>query len=120
MPHVALVPFTGLRVREQELLSLRTSVNRGRPYGDPSWVQSTAKLLLWAVVFFALVSMIQYFREFWSKLDNSIKYRERRRLKVLKRKRRWAAERRELGRLRKLEQLQKQESGGEPPPRADS
>jgi CDP-diacylglycerol--glycerol-3-phosphate 3-phosphatidyltransferase len=90
----------------------------GHKYGG--WVQSTAKLLLWAVVFFALVSMIQYFREFWSKLDNSIKYRERRRLKVLKRKRRWAAERRELGRLRKLEQLQKQESGGEPPPRADS
>ena len=29
------------------------------------WVQATANVLLWAVVF-ALVSMVQYFREFWS------------------------------------------------------
>jgi hypothetical protein len=42
----------------------------GLKYGG--WVQGTAKILLWAVVFFALLSMIQYFREFWSKLDSNI------------------------------------------------
>lgn len=73
----------------------------GYKYGG--WVQSTAKVLLWAVVFFALISMVQYFREFWSKLDSSIKYRERRRLKIVERRRQRAAERRELRRLRKLE-----------------
>ena len=34
------------------------------------WVDETAGVLIWAVVFFALVSMAQYFREFWKKLDN--------------------------------------------------
>jgi CDP-diacylglycerol--glycerol-3-phosphate 3-phosphatidyltransferase len=33
------------------------------------WVMGTARALLWVVVFFALVSMVQYFREFWKKLD---------------------------------------------------
>jgi len=80
----------------------------GHKYGG--WVEVTANVLLWAVVFFALVSMVQYFREFWSKLDSSIKYRERRRHKILERRRQWAAERRELGRLRKLEQLRNQNS----------
>ncbi|HTY62456.1 MAG TPA: CDP-diacylglycerol--glycerol-3-phosphate 3-phosphatidyltransferase [Acidobacteriota bacterium] len=79
----------------------------GYKYGG--WVQFTAKALLWAVVVFALVSMVQYFREFWSKLDSSIKYRERRRLKVMKRRRKLAAERRELDRLREMERLRKQE-----------
>jgi CDP-diacylglycerol--glycerol-3-phosphate 3-phosphatidyltransferase len=78
----------------------------GYKYGG--WVQSTATMLLWAVVFFALVSMVQYFREFWSKLDSSIKHRERRRMKILERRRQWAAERRELKRLRKLERIRKQ------------
>jgi CDP-diacylglycerol---glycerol-3-phosphate 3-phosphatidyltransferase len=81
----------------------------GYKYGG--WVQYTAKVLLWAVVFFALVSMVQYFREFWSKLDSNIKYRENRRLKIRERRRQWAAERRELRRLRKLERLRKQELG---------
>ena len=81
----------------------------GSKYGG--WVQSTARVLLWAVVFFALVSMVQYFREFWSKLDSSIKYRERRRLKVLERRRQLQAERRELGRLREIERLRNQELG---------
>ncbi len=72
------------------------------------WVMQTAKVLLWAVVFFALVSMVQYFREFWSKLDSSIKYREKRRLKILEKRRHWAAERRELRRLRKLERLRRE------------
>jgi CDP-diacylglycerol--glycerol-3-phosphate 3-phosphatidyltransferase len=85
----------------------------GSKYGG--WVQSTATVLLWAVVFFALVSMAQYFREFWSKLDSSIKHRERRRVKVLGRRRQWAAERRELRRLRKLERVRKQQAGLDPP-----
>ena len=74
------------------------------------WVQATANVLLWAVVFFALVSMVQYFREFWSKLGTNIKHRERRRLKILRRRKQWAAQRRELTRLRKLEKLRKQEA----------
>ncbi len=86
----------------------------GYKYGG--WVQSTATVLLWAVVFFALVSMVQYFREFWSKLDSSIKYRERKRLKILERRRQWAAERRELKRLRKLERLRKQAGLGSSTP----
>jgi CDP-diacylglycerol--glycerol-3-phosphate 3-phosphatidyltransferase len=48
----------------------------GQKYGG--WVQFTATLLLWAVVFLALISMVQYFREFWSKLDSNIKYLEKR------------------------------------------
>jgi CDP-diacylglycerol---glycerol-3-phosphate 3-phosphatidyltransferase len=83
----------------------------GQKYGG--WVQNTAKMLLWAVVFFALISMAQYFREFWSKLDSSIKYRERRRQKFLLRRQRRAAERRELDRLREMERVRKQEL--EPP-----
>lgn len=83
----------------------------GHKYGG--WVQETAVWLLRAVVFFALVSMVQYFREFWSKVDSSIKFRERRRQKILRRRRKIEAERRELGRLRELERVRKQES--EPP-----
>jgi len=85
----------------------------GHRYGG--WVQDTAVALLWAVVVFALVSMVQYFREFWSKLDSSIKYREKRRLKILERRRQRAAERRELGRLRKLERIRRREAGLDPP-----
>ena len=78
------------------------------------WVQGTAKVLLWAVVILALASMIQYFREFWSKLDTSIKYREKRRLQVKERRQRLAAERRELGRLRKMELNRKQQEELDP------
>ncbi len=80
-----------------------TGLILGRVQGG--WVQTTARLLLWMVVFFALVSMIQYFREFWSKLDSSIKHREHRRLRILERRRQRIAERRELRRLRKRERL---------------
>ena len=78
----------------------------GHKYGG--WVQFTATLLLWAVVFFALISMLQYFREFWSKLDNSIKYREKLRLKKQDR-------RREIDRRRKLARLHKREARLDPP-----
>jgi CDP-diacylglycerol--glycerol-3-phosphate 3-phosphatidyltransferase len=75
------------------------------------WVDPVAKALLWAVVILALVSMIQYFREFWSKLDSNIKFRERRRLKVLERRQQRIAEQRELRRLRKLEKQRQQALG---------
>ncbi len=71
------------------------------------WIMLTARILLWAVVLLALVSMVQYFVEFWSKLDDSIKNREHRRLRILERKRQIRAERRELRRLRKLERQRK-------------
>ncbi len=67
------------------------------------WMRQMGRLMLWAVVIFALLSMVQYFREFWSKLDSSIKHREHRRLKILERRRLRTAERRELRRLRRLE-----------------
>ena len=80
------------------------------------WVQSTANVLLWAVVILALASMVQYFREFWAKLDTSIKYREKRRLKVKEHRQRLAAERRELGRLREMERIRKQREELDPTP----
>jgi len=72
----------------------------GRTNGG--WILQTAKLLLWSVVILALVSLAQYFRDFWLRLDTSIKNREYRRLKLLKRRRQILAERRELRRLRRL------------------
>jgi CDP-diacylglycerol--glycerol-3-phosphate 3-phosphatidyltransferase len=80
------------------------------------WVKITAEVLLWAVVFFALVSMVQYFREFWKKLDSRIKVNETRRIKILERRKQRVAERRELKRLRKLEKLRRREAGNAPPP----
>jgi CDP-diacylglycerol--glycerol-3-phosphate 3-phosphatidyltransferase len=85
----------------------------GRVY--QGWILQTAKALLWAVVVFALVSMVQYFLEFWSKLDSSIKHREYRRLRILERKRHIRAERRELRRLRKLERQRNAKPEGETP-----
>ena len=86
-----------------------TGLILGRAYGG--WILATARVLLWAVVFFALVSMVQYFRQFWAKLDDSIKHRERRRLRILERRRQRIAERRELRRLRRLERKrQRQEA----------
>lgn len=41
-------------------------------------VYEAGVLLLWLVVVLAVISMIQYFKEFWSQIDESIKYRERR------------------------------------------
>jgi CDP-diacylglycerol---glycerol-3-phosphate 3-phosphatidyltransferase len=84
-----------------------TGLILGRVHGG--WILFTARMLLWAVVVFALLSLVQYFREFWSKLDDSIKYRERRRLRILERRRQIVAERRELRRLRKLERQRQRE-----------
>jgi CDP-diacylglycerol--glycerol-3-phosphate 3-phosphatidyltransferase len=79
------------------------------------WVEQTATVLLWAVVFFALISMVEYFREFWSKLDNSIKHREKQRLKIMERRKQRAAERHELRRLRKLERSRRRQEKLGPP-----
>ena len=84
-------------------------------HAHPGWIMQTARILLWAVVLFALVSMVQYFIEFWSKLDNSIKNREHRRLRILERKRQIMAERRELRRLRKLERQRRAKLDAEEP-----
>ena len=84
------------------------------------WVEGTAEVLLWAVVFFALFSMVQYFREFWKKLGNSVKVHETRRMKVLVRRKQRAAERRELERLRRLEKLRLRDTGDASPPGGES
>jgi CDP-diacylglycerol--glycerol-3-phosphate 3-phosphatidyltransferase len=78
----------------------------GDKYGG--WVKLTATVLLWAVVFFALISMLQYFREFWSKLDSNIKYRERQQLERQE-------EQHEFGHRRKLARLHKPEAELDPP-----
>lgn len=77
----------------------------GRVHGG--WVLQTANALLWTVVFFALVSMFQYFTEFWSKIAGSIKHRERRRLRIRERRRMIMAELRELRRLHRVEMLRR-------------
>ncbi len=45
-----------------------------------------ATLLMWAVIFFAVLSAISYFRKFWRKVDERIKQRRRRELLALERK----------------------------------
>jgi CDP-diacylglycerol--glycerol-3-phosphate 3-phosphatidyltransferase len=48
------------------------------------------QLLMWGVIFFALVSAISYFGKFWHKVDERIKNRRRHELLKLERKRRKA------------------------------
>jgi CDP-diacylglycerol--glycerol-3-phosphate 3-phosphatidyltransferase len=84
--------------------------------GRGGWILETANALLWVVVFFALLSMTQYFREFWSKIDSSIKYRERRRIRILERRRLIMAELRELRRLHKLQSPRRSRRGSTAPP----
>jgi CDP-diacylglycerol--glycerol-3-phosphate 3-phosphatidyltransferase len=52
--------------------------------------------LMWAVVFFAVLSAVSYFRKFWRKIDERIKQRRRRELLILERKRQKAL-RRQMG-----------------------
>jgi len=49
--------------------------------GRHLWLKPLARILLWLVVISALVSAAQYFRRFWSHVDDSIK--QRRRLRML-------------------------------------
>lgn len=53
-----------------------------------------AMVLMWGVVFFAILSAISYFRKFWHKVDVRIKSRRRRELLLLERRRKLAALRR--------------------------
>jgi CDP-diacylglycerol--glycerol-3-phosphate 3-phosphatidyltransferase len=46
------------------------------------------KIALWFVVLFAILSAIDYFRTFWTKIDDRFKARERRRLILLKKRQR--------------------------------
>jgi CDP-diacylglycerol--glycerol-3-phosphate 3-phosphatidyltransferase len=86
----------------------------GERYGG--WVAATAEILMYVVVIFALVSMVQYFWSFWSKLDDSVKFREKRRVQIMARRKQRAAERKELGRLRKQEKMRQQQTAVLPPP----
>jgi CDP-diacylglycerol---glycerol-3-phosphate 3-phosphatidyltransferase len=47
--------------------------------------------LMWAVVFFALISAVSYFRKFWHKVDVHVKTRRRKELLALERRRKLAA-----------------------------
>jgi CDP-diacylglycerol--glycerol-3-phosphate 3-phosphatidyltransferase len=53
-------------------------------------------ILMWAVIVFALLSAVSYFRKFWHKVDERIKLRRRRELLALERKRQKAL-RRQMG-----------------------
>lgn len=50
-------------------------------------IRGFALLWLWTVVFFALLSAMLYFREFWRKVDVQVKRRRRRELLLLQRER---------------------------------
>jgi CDP-diacylglycerol---glycerol-3-phosphate 3-phosphatidyltransferase len=54
-------------------------------------LESLAQFCMWTVVFFAVVSAVQYFRKFWRGVDDRIKLRRRRELIKLDRKRSKAA-----------------------------
>src|SRR5271157_2723105 len=54
-------------------------------------------ILMWGVVFFAMLSAVSYFRKFWHKVDEGVKNRRRRELLTLERKRQRAAGRRHRG-----------------------
>jgi CDP-diacylglycerol---glycerol-3-phosphate 3-phosphatidyltransferase len=47
----------------------------------------TANILMWVVIFFAIISAVSYFRKFWHKVDERIKLRRRKELLQLERKR---------------------------------
>jgi CDP-diacylglycerol---glycerol-3-phosphate 3-phosphatidyltransferase len=48
---------------------------------------TTAMVMMWGVVFFAILSAVSYFRKFWRKIDERVKKRRRRELLLLERKR---------------------------------
>jgi CDP-diacylglycerol--glycerol-3-phosphate 3-phosphatidyltransferase len=56
----------------------------------PGW-RMPGMVLMWTVVFFALLSALSYFRKFWHKVDVRIKTRRRRELLGLERRRKLAA-----------------------------
>jgi CDP-diacylglycerol--glycerol-3-phosphate 3-phosphatidyltransferase len=54
-------------------------------------------ILMWGVVFFAMLSAVSYFRKFWHKVGEGVKNRRRRELLTLERKRQRVAMRRHKG-----------------------
>jgi CDP-diacylglycerol--glycerol-3-phosphate 3-phosphatidyltransferase len=50
-------------------------------------LHTPAMVMMWIVVFFALISAVSYFRKFWRKVDKRVKTRRRRELLALERKR---------------------------------
>jgi CDP-diacylglycerol--glycerol-3-phosphate 3-phosphatidyltransferase len=60
-------------------------------------LQRPGMILMWGVVFFAMLSAVSYFGKFWHKVDERIKNRRRRELLALERKRQRAAVRRHRG-----------------------
>ena len=54
------------------------------------------KLLMWGVIFFAILSAVSYFRKFWHKVDERVKQRRRNELLRLERKRQKAAMRQRM------------------------
>jgi CDP-diacylglycerol--glycerol-3-phosphate 3-phosphatidyltransferase len=54
-------------------------------------------ILMWGVIFFALLSAFSYFGKFWRKVDEGVKNRRRNELLILERKRQRAAMRRHRG-----------------------
>jgi CDP-diacylglycerol---glycerol-3-phosphate 3-phosphatidyltransferase len=63
------------------------------------WLRTPGMVLMWGVVFFALLSAISYFGKFWHKIDERVKNRRRHELLALER-RRQRAERRQRGKDR--------------------
>jgi len=59
-------------------------------------LRTPGMVLMWGVVFFALLSAVSYFSKFWRKIDERVKMRRRHELLVLER-RRQRAERRHRG-----------------------
>ncbi len=61
-----------------------------------SWLLLPGKILMWGVIFFAILSAMSYFRKFWHKVDERIKKRRRNELLRLERKRQKAAVRQKI------------------------
>src|SRR5207245_973040 len=57
------------------------------------WLRTPGMVLMWGVVFFALLSAISYFGKFWHKIDERVKKRRRHDLLALERKRQRAERR---------------------------
>jgi CDP-diacylglycerol--glycerol-3-phosphate 3-phosphatidyltransferase len=61
----------------------------GMPGGSPYPIfHSLGRIALYFVVLFALWSAVNYFRTFWTKIDDRFKARERRRLILLQKRQR--------------------------------
>jgi CDP-diacylglycerol--glycerol-3-phosphate 3-phosphatidyltransferase len=79
--------------------------------GRAGWIEQGALALLWAVVILAVASMAHYFMAFWSRIDSSIKHRERRRLQLRERRRLIMEELRELRALHRAKSQRRRARG---------